>query len=185
MKLRSDALWNTLTVEQRDKLREWLLDQNLSYREAHERAQKEFSLVCSPSAIARLYRYLFNQRTAGEVRDATDLATHLDETGANEEKMRSSSMKLVVARFLEQAAQKADSRDIYALGRLVLQSQERQIQLQRVSLARERFQFKASEAALKILPHLDEMTREEEAHELARIEEIKRKLFGKEMEGMK
>jgi hypothetical protein len=184
MKLRSDALWNTLTPEQRDKLREWLLDQNLSYRETHERAQKELGLVCSPSSIARTYRYLFNQRTAEEVTDAADLATDLDQTGANEAKMRSSTMKLVTARFLELAAGKADTRDIYTLGRLALQSQEREIQLQRIALARERFEFKASEAALKILPHLEEMNREDEARELARIEDIKRKLFGKEIEGI-
>jgi hypothetical protein len=184
MKLRSDALWNTLTPEQRDKLREWLLDQNLSYRETHERAQKELGIQCSLMNIARICKYLLNLRATDEVEEAAAFATDLSHTPANESNLRVSSMKLIATRLLEKAARDADTNDIYALGRLILQSQEREIQNRRVSLARDRFEFKASEAALKILPHLEEMNREDEARELARIEDIKRKLFGKEIEGI-
>jgi len=39
-KLRSDSKWNELTAEQRDTLEGWLFEENVSYREALERLQK-------------------------------------------------------------------------------------------------------------------------------------------------
>ena len=42
-KLRSDSAWSKLTAEQRETLEGWLFEENIGYKEALERAQKEFA----------------------------------------------------------------------------------------------------------------------------------------------
>ena len=65
------------------------------------------------------------------------------------------------------------------MGKLLLQSQERDIQQERATLAREKYEFKA---AIKAAPQLASYEREEEERDLARIEKIKLFLFGREVD---
>jgi hypothetical protein len=183
-KLRGDAIWNKLTPGQRERIEEWLLGENLSFREAHERGHKEIGLTCSLATVGRLYQHLLELRAVREVAESEGLAEELKAVGGKLEDLRHSSMKLIVTRLLEKAVAKADVKEVAALGRLMLQGEEREIQRDRANLAREKFQFKAAKAALLALPMLDEMSQEDEERELARVEMIKKKIFGKELERM-
>jgi hypothetical protein len=184
-KLRSNAIWNTLTAGQKERLEEWLLKENLGIKEVHERLQKELGLDCSLSTVWRFHALLLTLRSVDDLGEKQSAAEALAGTGAKLDEMRSSSMKLIVARLLEKAMERGDLKEISVLGRLMLLGEEREIQRDRVNLLRERFQFKMSKAALEALPMLDEMSREDEERELARIEAIKQKIFGKELERMK
>ena len=65
-KLRSDAIWNELTPGQREQMEEWLLEKNLSFRETHERAQKELGLTCCLTTIRRMYALMLELRAVEE-----------------------------------------------------------------------------------------------------------------------
>jgi hypothetical protein len=184
-KLRSDAIWNKLTPEQRECLEGWLLKENLGIKEVHERATKRLGLTCSMSSVWRFHALLLRLRSVEELGERQKAAKALAGAGAKLDDLRSSSMKMIVARLLEKAMERGDLREISALGRLMLLGEEREIQRDRVNLSRERFQFKMSKAALEALPLLDEMSREDEERELGRIEAIKQKIFGKELERAK
>jgi hypothetical protein len=183
-KLRSDALWNKLTPEQRKTLEHWLFEENLSYTETHERAQKELGLVCARSTIRRIYKQRSKLRGAADVADAQVGALDLESAGADVPTLRAGNLKLILTRFQEKVVEEAEVKEVAAFGRLMLQSEEREIQRERVALARERFEFKAAQAALKALPLADEMKAEDEERELERIELIKQRLFGSELEHM-
>jgi hypothetical protein len=96
-----------------------------------------------------------------------------------------------VAARLQQTAmeEQGDVNQLAVLSRVLLTAEEREIQRERAAVAREklalnreRFEFNASAAALKILPMLDQFNAQDEARETARVEDIKRCLFGREME---
>ena len=184
-KLRCDAIWNELTPEQREKIEEWLLKENLGVKEVHERAQKELGLGCSLSTIWRFHGLLLKLRSVDELGESQGAAEDVAGAGAKLDDLRSSSMKLIVARLLDKAMTRGDLKEISALGRLMLMHEEREIQRDRVDLSRERFQFKMSKAALEALPLLDEMSKDDEERELARIEAIKQKIFGRELKRKK
>jgi hypothetical protein len=178
-KLRSDAIWNTLTAEQREKIEEWLLDKNLGYKESHKRAQEELGLACSLSTVRRFYERARLLRAVEETAEAEGVADELGAVGGKLENLRSSAMKLIVVRLLGKAMDRGDVREVAALGQLMLQSEEREIQRERVTLARDRFEFKAAKAALKAAPLLEKLEQSDEAQELARVEAVRQALFGK------
>jgi hypothetical protein len=68
-------------------------------------------------------------------------------------------------------------KELATLGRVLTQSEEREIQRGRLALAREKFEFKAAKAALKQLPLLDQMTQEDQEREDARMDAIRLAIF--------
>jgi hypothetical protein len=181
-KLRCDAFWNTLNDEQKQKLQEWLLEQNLGFRETHARAQKELGLTCSLSTIGRIYQYLLKTRAVDELREGASAIKALSQSSPNLADLRKTSLQLIGVRLLQKAMEHHDVKELCAMGKLLLQSQERDIQQERATLAREKYEFKAAKAAIKAAPQLASYDQEEERRDLARIEVIKRVLFGREVD---
>ena len=178
-KLRCDAIWNTLTPEQREKIEEWLLDKNLGFKETHERAQKELGLTCSLSTVQRFYEQARKLRAVEETAAAEGVADEVKAVGGKLENLRSATMKLIVVRLLGKAMDRGDVREVAALAQLMIRDEEREIQRDRVTLARDRFEFKAVEAALKAVPLLDQINQTDEEKEVARAQAVRRALFGK------
>ena len=145
------------------------------------RAQKELGLTCSRSTIWRIHRRGTKLRALADLADAQDFAEELAGSGASVADLRQSNLKLLLARLQEKILEGADVKEVAALGRLMLQSEEREIQRERALLARQRFEFKAAQAALKALPLADELKAEDEERELERIELIQRRIFGDEL----
>ncbi|MDB6023050.1 MAG: hypothetical protein JWQ04_2907 [Pedosphaera sp.] len=181
-KLRSDSLWNELTPEQWETLESWLFDENIGYKEAHERILKEWGLTRSISGLARFYRHCAEERAVGGMPETLEAVRRINETGASLDELRNSTLKIMSKRFFEQALEAKDLKQLTALGRLMNESEEREIRRQRVALARDRWEFDAAKAALKALPQLNDFSQEEEQRDLARIEALKRTLFGKEVD---
>ncbi len=100
---------------------------------------------------------------------------------AKPEAMWKSGLKVVTMQFLEKAMARANVQDLTALGRLISQNEEREIQRGRLKLANERFQFNAAREVLKHLPMADKIKREEQAREESRIMEMQEAIFGDEM----
>jgi hypothetical protein len=55
-KTRSDASWNQLATEQQGILERWLIEENVSFKEALARARREFAYEGSLSALKRFYK---------------------------------------------------------------------------------------------------------------------------------
>jgi hypothetical protein len=182
-KLRCDALWNTFTPEQKQKLEEWLVEKNLGIRQVHKRVQDEFGITCVVSTIGRISQYLNNRGAADEVEDAQLAAEELASNPAKLDKVRRSSMTMIGVRlFQKTTSPKASVKELATLGRIVLDSQERQIQQDRVDLARERFQFKAAQAAMEALPLAEKMRKEDHDREQERVDAMRRHIFRKELD---
>ena len=180
-KLRADSTWNGLTDEQREKLDRWLFVEGLSYPAAHERVQQELGIECSVWAVGRYYRCAVKTRAVEKMAEAEDAATAVNRTGVKLESLRMSALKVIGQRLLEKAMEGGDMKELVALGRLMTDGERREIQRERLALAREKFEFSAAEAALAELPHVEEMTEEEVRAEDARLLAIKHRLFGKDL----
>jgi Arc/MetJ family transcription regulator len=179
-KIRSDSIWNSLPPEQRKMLEHWLFVERIGYKEASERAQKEWGVTGSETSVGRFYRRIEKERMVSELEEAAETAVELNAAEGKVESMRSSAMKVVGMRLLENAMVRGDVKELATLGRVLTQSEEREIQRGRLALAREKFEFKAAKAALKQLPSLDQMKQEDEAREDARIDAIRLAIFGKD-----
>jgi len=62
-KLRTDSVFSQLTPEQVETLEGWLFEENLGYKEALERVEKEFNVKGSLSGLRRFYRRLAMERS--------------------------------------------------------------------------------------------------------------------------
>src|SRR6266478_2993623 len=180
-KLRADSTWNELTPEQREKLDEWLFEEEVSYQETRARAQKEWGIESSISSVGRYYRRGRNARMLEEMAETQATANALNGTGLNMKTLRSSALKVIGKRLFEKAMDGCDVKELAALGRLMSEGEKREIQRARLALERERFEFSAAEAVLAELPHVEEMTEEEVKAEDARLLAIKHRLFGKDL----
>lgn len=177
-KMRPDSTWNALTAEQREQLAGWLLEEMVPYRELKERIQKEFGVEASKSSLARYYRYLVKEREVDEMRELMATAEEMDSTGAKLECLRSSAWKVIGKRFLEKAIAGSDVKELAALGRLVVESEEREIQRNRVALSREKYEFKMARAVLKAAPTLKKLSKEKQDREDAELDEARLAIFG-------
>ena len=65
-KLRSDSTSNGLSAGQREKLLNWLFNDNISYAAAVERVKKEFGVATSLWSVRRFYRHAAEERKCGE-----------------------------------------------------------------------------------------------------------------------
>jgi hypothetical protein len=177
-KLRSNSTWNSFTNEQLETLEEWLFVDRLGYQEAKERVAKEFGVTCSTSGLCRYYRKARSLRVEKELTEMQGAANRLNGSEAKVESLRLSALKMIGKRLLEIAMDDGEVAELAALGRLLTESEEREIQRGRLELARERFEFRAAEAALAEMPRLEGMKAEDLEREQARILAIKQRLFG-------
>ncbi len=183
-KIRADWIWHQLTPEQHQAMMDWLFVANLSFQETHERVQREFGLECSLSSVVRYRRRAEMERAREQFQEDLAAAEKVNELGGQMDELRRASLKLIGIRFLAETMQGGDAKELAALGKLLLESQEREIQQGRLDLARERFKFRATQAAVKVAPMLDEMSRQDAEREQQRIYAAMKRLFGEPPPGM-
>ncbi|HZV33429.1 MAG TPA: helix-turn-helix domain-containing protein [Verrucomicrobiae bacterium] len=177
-RLRSDSIWHRLKPDQREVINRWL-EEGLSYREISWRAHEELDLELSLAAVSRFYHQGLRMQVVNELADAQESAKAVQDSGANTADLRKSAMKVANMRFLQKTMANADTRDVWAMGKLVLEGEQREIQRERIALMRDKFEFKASQAAMKALPLAEEFNKEDMEREEARMATLRRKLFGK------
>ena len=181
-KFRGDSVWNELTDEQWQTLESWLFEENITYREACERLEKEWGLKRSIVNVCRFYKHCARERAVDQMATAMETAQQINNTAISMDELRVATLKVMRRRLFEQSIEANDPKELSTLGRLMNQYEEREIQRGRLALARERWEFKASQAAIKAMPNLNEFAQEEEQRDLARVEAIKRALFGREVD---
>jgi hypothetical protein len=177
-KIRSDSIWNSLPPEQRQKLEHWLFVERIGYKEASERAQKEWGVTGSETSVGRFYRRIEKERVVDELEEAAETATGLNAAEGKVESLKSSAMKVVGMRLLENVVARGDVKELATLGRVLSQSEEKEIQRGRLALAREKFEFNSAKAVLKQMQLLEKMAQEDQEREDAKIDAIRLAIFG-------
>ena len=147
-KLRSDALWHKLTPEQQNQVQHWLFVERLGYVRTHARMQKELGLNCSLSIIGPLYHYLNELRSHERETILQKLTDVITEPGADIQGIRTDALTVITKRLLDRSVERADTPEIAALGRVMLQGEACELERDRLELAREKIAFARERAIL-------------------------------------
>jgi hypothetical protein len=92
-KMRSDCVFSKLTQEQVDTLEGWLFEENLSYKDALERAQKEFGIESSLTGLRRFYGRLAKERNQESLADTMSACVDAAAMG-NDDVLRSGLLSM-------------------------------------------------------------------------------------------
>ena len=147
-KLRSDALWHKLTHEQQNQIQHWLFVERLGYMQTHARMQKELCLNCSLSTIGPMYHYLNELRSHERETILQTLTDVITEPGADIQGIRTNSLTVITKRLLDRSVERSDTTEIAALGRVMFQGEARELERDRLELARGKIAFARVQAIL-------------------------------------
>jgi hypothetical protein len=120
-KIRSDSTWAKLTPEQREKLEDWLFEENLGYQKVLERVQQEFGVTASLGSVAEFYQRTARERAREELLTAQATAREIGETKVKWEELSRAAMRLVAKRMVQLAVESpAEVAELVTLGRLLV-----------------------------------------------------------------
>ena len=137
-KLRSDSFWHKLTPDQKSQIQHWFFVDNLSYAQTHSRMRTEMGVTCALSAIGPLYHHLSELRSHEREAILQKLTDVITEPGVDLTGIRAGSLAVINRQLLERAARRDDSGEIAALGRVLVRTEGREIERERLELMRER-----------------------------------------------
>jgi hypothetical protein len=177
-KLRSDSTFSRLKPEQRQQLENWLFDDGLGYKETKARVLLEFGLACSISSLERFYRRGRAGQSMTALAESLKTAKAVKYTPQKEWALRGSSSLMIGQRLLAATMEPGNTAEVATLGRLMLQSELRELQWRKFMLAQDKYHFNAMEALKKIEPLLEGLQEEADKREDKRLEAIRRSLFG-------
>jgi hypothetical protein len=138
-KLRSDSAWAGLSAEQRETLEGWLFEENLAYKEALERAQKEFGITASLRSLAEYYQRAARERTQAELLSVKATAEEIDKAEVGWDELGGTAMTLVAKRMIQLAVESPGKvREMVSLGRILIANEAQRIKRERLELERNR-----------------------------------------------
>src|SRR5579884_988411 len=139
-KLRADSKWNELTEEQRDVLEAWLFEENISYREALDRLQKEFGITAALSSLARFYQQLAKERMEAELLQVSRTARELNRKAPNLKQLNATAITLVNKRMIQLAVESPKNvKEMAMLARILIENEAVEIKKSWAELAREKY----------------------------------------------
>ena len=154
-KMRDDSTWNRLMPEQRETLESWLFDENLGYAKTLERVRKEFGVEATIASVGRFYRRRARERQVEELVEAQAAASELNDLPVNVANLREAAVKLVGKAVLKLAGEKPEELEqLVSFTKLLLASEDNDLRRSRLKLAEKYFDFEATAASIKELPHL-------------------------------
>jgi hypothetical protein len=154
-KMRDDSTWNQLTPEQRETLEGWLFDENLGYAKTLDRVQQEFGLEATVASLGRFYRRRARERQVEELVEAQVTANELNDLPISVASLREAAVKLVGKAVLKLASEKPEELEyLVSFTKLLLESEDNDIRRSRLKLAQRYFDYEATAASVKELPHL-------------------------------
>jgi len=143
-KLRDDSKWNRLTPEQREKLEEWLFEENLGYAKTLKRVKEQFGLEATISSLGRYYRRRAQERQMEEFLDAQEIAYQAKDLPLNVPVMREGLVRLLYKAALKLAVEKpGEVAELAAVMKLLLASEDNEIRRARQKLAERYFDYDA------------------------------------------
>jgi hypothetical protein len=139
-KLRSDSKWNGLSAEQRETLEGWLFEEHLGYREALERAQKEFGITASVRSLAEYYQHLARERMTAQVGELKDVCKEMEVLDVDWERLGGTAIALVAKRAIHLAVDSPDKvQELVSLTRLLVADETLEIKKRWLEMEEERW----------------------------------------------
>ncbi len=180
MKTRSDSIIDGLPQNQKDAVEVWLFEENLSFKEVSERLWQDFSVRCGSSSVERYHNRRAPERALDKIAESAGKANAVvAKFRENPSETYEAVLKLVGQIAFEAALKKdSDPEVLFNFTKLLIAARDREIKREQLELDRERFEFKASEACLRHLPSLREIVGNKTLNQDAKIDAIRRKLFG-------
>jgi hypothetical protein len=117
-------------------------------------------------------------RTLDELDQADEAAEAVNGSKADVAKIRDAALKVIAKRLLNLAMDNGDPKELTALGKLLADAEKRDLQRQRLKLAREKYEFNAARAALKQLPLMNELKEDELDRQDDRMQAMRMRLCG-------
>jgi hypothetical protein len=195
-KVRSDALWNELTPEQRGTLEEWLFDERMSYADALEKARTELGFRGSISSVRRFYQRVAQERMFQSLAETAKEVAQIEGAEVSAERVKNAGMKLMAQAFLRTMVETPEKTNEWrGMAKLLLRREamesrvrlkEAQLQLQREQMAFDRCRWEVNIVRLAV-EHSEEFknyskaAEAEEYEENARLNKIRRRLFGQDI----
>jgi hypothetical protein len=100
-KPRSDSTLDSLTSKQKEQLRDWLVEENLSYADAIERLRQDFNVRTSAGALSRFYAtQCFSLRSSEAAEFAENVVSQVTSSGENYDK---ATLALIKQKAFERA----------------------------------------------------------------------------------
>jgi hypothetical protein len=178
-KLRSDSTWAGLTPEQRETLEGWLFEENLGYREALERAQKEFGITASKMSLVRFYRRAAEERVETDLAEALATCERVGAAKANVPQLKEAALKLAGLRLVQVAVRSPGKvRKLESLTRLLIRNEALEIKRGWLDIGRTKFQFDAATQVLMRKMELDMIQQDESLSDEQQIRKVREELFG-------
>ena len=139
-KLRSDSKWNKLTAEQRETLEGWLFEENVGYREALERAEKEFGITASTRSLAEFYQQLARERMKAQVGELKEVCKEMEAVEVDWEGLGGTAIALVAKRAIHLAVDSPDKvQELVSLTRLLVANEALEIKKRWLEMEEERW----------------------------------------------
>ena len=178
-KPRADAKLLNLPEEQQAQLAEWLLN-GMPYHAAKEAVAKEFKVSCSLSALSGFYSEVcvpaLLKRRSQAVMAAEEIAAEASQSpgrfdAATVDAIKQKAFELAISPM-------SKPKDVKSLFMLLQKSRDQELKSQSLDLERSKFEFSAAEACLAHLPSLRAIATNPKLDQRAKIDAIRRQLFG-------
>ncbi len=173
-KPRSDSTLDSLTPAQKKMLREWLVDENTSYKDAKDRLYQDFNIRTSVGALSRFYATQCFALRSSEAKDFAEQV--LSDLTADGTQFDEATIALIKQKAFERAyARDGNLEDLAILAKIIGDSAKLQLKKKDQALAERRIQLlekKAEQAdkAKEIVGNKD-LSEQEQAQQI-------RSLFG-------
>jgi hypothetical protein len=162
-KTRSDAKWLALAPDQAAQLEKWLLQENLSYDDAHARAKAQFGFAGSVSSLRRFRQGADQRQLLRLLRESGREAGEISGAGVTQGALRESGMTLLSRQFFQSMKSEAPA-DPPTLAKLALQSESNELRRQSQELRQRqlrfqerRWEFDIEEQAKLLVPECQEL----------------------------
>jgi hypothetical protein len=178
-KLRSDSTWAALSPEQRETLEEWLFEENIGYKEALERAQKEFGATGSIMSLARFYQRLATERMEREMAEVVETCERVQATKARVPQLKEAMMKLAGLRLVQLAVNSPEKvRKLESLTRLLVRNEALEIKRGWLEIGRGKFEYDIATEVLMRKMELDLIDADETLSDEQKLHKIREEIFG-------
>ena len=157
-KMRADSTWNRLSPVQKARFEIWLFEENLTYQEVRNRAEKELGVAGSVDSVGRYYRSRSKQREHEPNISTAMLANVFEAAGADQATLQTAAKKALGMRLVQVAMGGGDVQELCALGRQVLSTESRELAQRRIELAQDRNRLGTLEVLRKRLAEIRDIS---------------------------
>lgn len=180
-KKRSDSVIDGLPQNQREQIEAWLLDENLSYAEAQQRARADLDIRLSSSALSSFFQECSQRRMLDRITSSRKNANEVIKKFKENPADMYSALVNIVGQAAFEASMKGEDLDpklVFNFTKLVMHAKKQSLEEQSLALQRDKFQFDAAAACLKKLPSLKTIAQNSGLDQKEKITQIRQLLFG-------